>query len=146
MTETLPGLQAHDVMSSPVLVIGLDDTMWQAWLSMLESGRRHIVVCDGHRCVGVLDDRTLFAHWPTGPFGVRSTPVRHLISSRTTCVLPGSSLSRIARVMVDEHVDAVPVTDESGQVLGIVTAGDIAETVARYDLGSRLSDRGHDEG
>lgn len=146
MTETLPGLRAQDVMTSPVLVIALDDTMWHAWLSMLESGRRHIVVCEGQRCVGVLDDRTLFAHWPTGPFGVRSTPVRDLVRARTTCVLPSSPLSRIARVMVDEHVDAVPVTDESGEVLGIVTAGDIADTVARYDLGSRLSGTGQDEG
>jgi CBS domain-containing protein len=133
-------VRARDVMSAPVLVVGLDDTMWHAWTCMLESGRRHLVVCDGPRCVGVLDDRTLFAHWPTGPFGVRSTPVRDLVRPRTTCVLPGSTLARVAQVMVHEQIDAVPVTDDSGEILGIVTGSDIAAAVARYDLGSPAAD------
>ena len=37
--------------------------------------------------------------------------------------------------MVSERVDAVPVTDADGMVLGIVTGSDIAAAVARYDLG-----------
>ena len=139
-TERPPDLRARDVMSTPVLVIGLDDTMWHAWSCLLESGRRHLVVCEGPHCVGVLDDRTLFAHWPTGPSGARSTPIRGLIRSRTTCVLPGSTLARVARVMVNEQIDAVPVTDESGVILGIVTGGDIAAAVARYDLGQPTVD------
>jgi CBS-domain-containing membrane protein len=133
-------LHARDVMSTPVLVIDVDDTIWHAWSCMRESGRRHLVVCEGARCVGVLDDRTLFAHWPTGPLSARSTPIRGLIRSRTTCVLPGSTLARVARVMVNEEIDAVPVTDESGVILGIVTGGDIAAAVARYDLGHQLVD------
>jgi CBS domain-containing protein len=42
--------------------------------------------------------------------------------------------------MVNEEIDAVPVTDESGVILGIVTGGDIAAAVARYDLGHQLVD------
>ena len=129
------GVCAADVMSAPVHVVALQDTMWDAWSVMLHSGQRHVVVCDAHRCAGVLDDRILFAHWPTGPFGVRSTPVRDLMRSRTTCVRPETTLARIAKVMVSERVDAVPVTDADGMVLGIVTGSDIAAAVARYDLG-----------
>jgi CBS-domain-containing membrane protein len=128
-------LRAKDVMSAPVHVISLMDTMRDAWSVMLDSGLRHLVVCDAHRCAGVLDDRMLFAHWPTGPFGVRSTPVRDLMRSRTTCVLPETTLARVARVMVNDGVDAVPVTAVDGTVLGIVTGSDIAAAVARYDLG-----------
>ena len=130
-------LRAQDVMSAPVHVIGLKDTMWGAWSVMVDSGLRHLVVCDGRRCVGVLDDRMLFAHWPTGPFGVRSTPVRDLIRSRTVCVLPETTLARVASVMVLEGVDAVPVTAGDGAVLGIVTGSDIAAALARHDRSSR---------
>src|SRR5436190_20311903 len=103
-------LRARDVMSVPVRMIDLGDSMWDAWSAMIASGRRHLVVCDRHRCVGVVDDRALFAHWPAGPFGVSSTPIRRLLQPRTTCVLPDAPLSRIAGVMVEESVDAVPVT------------------------------------
>jgi CBS domain-containing protein len=133
-------LRARDVMSTPVLVVGLDDTMWHAWSCLLEAGHRHLVVCDGQSCVGVVDDRTLFAHWPTGPFGARSTPIRDLVRSRTACVLPGATLARVARIMVNERIDAVPVIDESGEILGIVTGSDIAAAVARYDLGHHTVD------
>jgi hypothetical protein len=51
---------------------------------------------------------------------------------RTSCVLPQTSLVRVARVMVAEDVDAVPVTSADGTVLGIVTGSDIAAAVARY--------------
>jgi CBS-domain-containing membrane protein len=127
-------LRAKDVMSAPVHVVSVEDTMWDAWSVMLDSGLRHLVVCEARRCAGVLDDRMLFAHWPTGPFGVRSTPVRDLMRSRTICVLPETTLARVARVMVTEGVDAVPVTDVDGTVLGIVTGSDIAAAVARGDL------------
>jgi CBS domain-containing protein len=121
-------------MSAPVHMVAVQDTMWDAWTVMVRFGVRHLVVCDGHRCAGVLDDRTLFAHWPTGPFGITSTPIREVLAPHTTCVLPETSLARVARVMVNQVVDAVPVTDVDGTILGLVTAGDIAAAVARYDL------------
>lgn len=127
-------LRARDVMSAPVHVVSITDTMWDAWSVMLKFGVRHLVVCDGDRCAGVLDDRILFAHWPAGPFGITSTPVRQVIPPHTTCVLPETSLGRVARVMVNQDVDAVPVTDVDGTIIGLVTPGDIAVAVARYDL------------
>src|SRR3954447_18986874 len=96
MTHTLC---ARDVMSAPVHVVSINDTMKDAWSVLQTFGVRHLVVCDGYRCAGVLDDRALFAHWPTGPFGVSSTPVRELVAARTTCVLPETTLTRVARVM-----------------------------------------------
>lgn len=129
-----PALRARDVMSAPVLAVDVEATTRAAWSRLLESGRRHLVVCDGTRCVGVVDDRALFAQWPSGPYGVHTVPVRRLIRARTTCVLPDTSLRRVARVMVDDGVDAVPVTDEHGDLLGIVTGSDIAAAVADREL------------
>lgn len=134
LTETV-ALRARDVMSAPVYAVSIKDTMSDAWSVMVDFGVHHLVVCDGRRCAGVLDDRTLFARWPTGPFGDRSTPLLDLIPARTTCVLPETTLVRLARVMVNEGVDAVPVTDVDGTILGIVTASDVAAAVARFDLG-----------
>lgn len=141
--STVPShaLRARDVMSAPVHVLGVMATMSDAWSVMVGSGVHHLVICDGRRCAGVLDDRTLFARWPAGPFGDRSTPLRDLIPVRTTCVLPEATLARLARVMVNEGVDAVPVTDVDGTILGIVTAGDVAAAVARYELGSHQPDQ-----
>jgi CBS domain-containing protein len=127
-------------MSAPVHVVSITDTMWDAWSVMLRFGVRHLVVCDGDRCAGVLDDRILFAHWPTGPFGITSTPLRDVVPSHTRCVLPETSLARVAKVMVNQDVDAVPVTDVDGTILGLVTPGDIVAAVARSAVSVELND------
>src|SRR4051812_49861190 len=66
-------LTARDVMSSPAIVVSPDDTVWDASQLMMMSGVRHLVVCFQGRAIGVVDDRTVFAHWPTGPVAVRRT-------------------------------------------------------------------------
>ena len=131
---TMRTVRARDVMSAPVIMIDVDDSIWQAWSVMLDSGLRHLVVCDRNHCVGVLDDRTLFSLWPADPFGVRYTSVRRLIPPRTTCVLPDTSLSQVARVMLDQRLDVVPVTAADGTVLGVVTSRDLTSAVAHHDL------------
>lgn len=128
-------LLVQDVMSRPAQVIELDECMHDAWSAMLATGVHHLVVCDRGRCVGVLDDRTLFAHRPTGAFGVRSTPVRDLVSAvGCASVTPDTSVATVAQLMVTRGVDGVPVVSSHGKVVGIVTGRDVAEVVAAYGV------------
>ena len=121
---------AGDVMSAPTVSIRPTTTVWAAWSLMLRTGLRHLVVSTPEGCVGVIDDRTVFAEWPMGPLALRRRTVRELVRPRTTCVLPDTDLRRVAQVMVDEAIDAVPVVDPDGRLVGIVTGSDIARAVA----------------
>jgi CBS domain-containing protein len=127
-------VRAADVMSRPALTLALDESMQDAWAAMVAAGVRHLVVCDGARCVGVLDDRTLFAHWPAGLFGVRSTPVRDLLRDNGPVVAGQTVLSAVADLMLTQDVDGVPVLSSDGCVIGIVTGRDIARAVASYGV------------
>jgi CBS domain-containing protein len=123
-------LMAADVMSAPTLSIPPTSSVWTAWSMMMHAGLRHLVVATGEGCLGVIDDRTLFAQWPMGPLALRRHSVRELTRPSTTCVLPDTDLQVVARVMVDEGVDAVPVVDSHDQLVGIVTGSDVARAVA----------------
>jgi CBS domain-containing protein len=134
MTSTLTvarRLRACDVMSAPVHTVTPATSPWVAWNAMVEHGVRHLVVTSGSRCVGVLDDRTVFAQWPMGPLALRRARIGTMVTMRTTCVLPETPLADVARVMIDDVVDAVPVVDEHGSLVGLVTAGDVVAAVAR---------------
>jgi CBS-domain-containing membrane protein len=131
-------LTARDLMSAPVQTIDAHATMAEAWALVLQGGHRHLVVCSGGRCCGVLDDRTLFAHWPAGPFGLEASLVRDLLRPRTSCVLPDALAATVASIMSTQGVDAVPVTDEAGGVVGVVTSSDLAAAVAEHGLVRRL--------
>jgi acetoin utilization protein AcuB len=102
---------------------------------MMRHGIRHLVVVVDGRCIGVLEDRELFAQWPMGPLALRRTRIGGMLRARTTCVLPDSDLRAVASVMRGEHVDAVPVVDDNGALVGVVTGSDIFDAVQRFGLG-----------
>jgi CBS domain-containing protein len=125
---------AATVMSSPVITVSASQSLWDAWTVMSSCGLRHVVVTVRDRCVGVIDDRRLIAPWPQGPGHMQHTSVRSTLDQRTACVLPDAPLSGVAEIMNTNQVDAVPVVDETGKLLGLVTAVDVIRAVARWGI------------
>jgi CBS domain-containing protein len=121
---------AAEIMSRPVVTVPPTASVWTAWSLMLRTGLRHLVVVRGDSCCGVLTDRTLFAQWFEGPRAMRRRQVGALVGSAVTRVLPGTDLQTIARAMVGNDADAVPVVDADGRLIGIVTARDLLRAVA----------------
>jgi len=120
----------RDVMSAATVTVAPTASVWTAWSILLQSGRRHLLVSAGDQCFGVIDDRTLFAEWTSGPLAIRQRRVRDLLPACTTCVLPDSDVQMVARAMVRGSTDAVPVVDSDGRLVGIVTGSDVVRAVA----------------
>ncbi|HMC68407.1 MAG TPA: CBS domain-containing protein [Mycobacteriales bacterium] len=127
-------LTARDVMSCPAIVVSPDNTLWDASRLMMTSGVRHLVVSFHGRVVGTIDDRAVFAHWPMGPLVLRRTHLADVVRGRTSCVLAGVELQRVAELMMIDASDAVPVVDDVGAVLGIITASDLVAAVACHGI------------
>jgi len=51
--------------------------------------------------------------------------VKDLMSTSVTCVKPDTSIEQVARQMKQENVGSVPVCNDRGEALGIVTDRDI---------------------
>jgi CBS domain-containing protein len=51
--------------------------------------------------------------------------VKDLMSTSVTCVRPNTSIVQVAKQMKQENVGAIPVCNDRGEVLGIVTDRDI---------------------
>lgn len=133
---TAPGraVVARDVMSTPALSISPTTSVWTAWSMMMRTGLRHLAVAQGDECLGILDDRSVFAQWPMGPLALRRRTVRELVRPYATCVLPDTSLQALAQAMVGDAVDALPVVAADGRLVGIVTGSDLARAVATFGI------------
>jgi CBS domain-containing protein len=57
--------------------------------------------------------------------------VRDLQSKETITTTPQDNISDVARLMVDNNINHVPVVDKEGKLMGIVTSWDIAQAVAK---------------
>jgi acetoin utilization protein AcuB len=126
-------LQASEIMSSPVVTIGTEESLGSAWNLLSGTGLRHLVVVEGNRCVGIIDDRRVVQEWPFGPLGLNGTKVGDVLQSRVRCVLVSTPVASIARIMLEERTDAVPVIAANGEVRGVVTIGDMLLVLAHEE-------------
>ncbi len=115
---------------SPVVTISAQDSLWDAWHVMFVSGLRHLVVVgDDGMPVGLLCDRAVLTDLPLSEEHLSHRTVGDVMS------YPGSvgsqdSAYEAAGLMTRHAVDALPITDDSGRVTGLITASDLAAWVA----------------
>jgi CBS domain-containing protein len=137
MSMTISSLTGHhdvtiaDVMSKPVLTVEVDESLWDAWQLLFVSGLRHLVVIDkDFTCVGVLSDRNILADLPATMEHLGNRFVREILARVPAVTInPGAQPHEAARIMSEHAIEAVPVTDEHGRVVGIITESDVVRWV-----------------
>lgn len=127
--ERGPVRHAYQVMNRHVLTLRPDDTVAAAWQAL---AARHVrqapVLTSRMDIVGLVSERDLLTvidlqgdtlkGWLDRTIGeVMITPV--------ICADPVTDIRRIARVLLDSGLSAVPIAGEAKQLLGIVSRGDI---------------------
>ena len=121
------GATCADLMSRPVLTVEVGESLWDAWQLLFVSGLRHLVVLDADgSSLGVLSDRSILAEVPATADHLSRRLVGDVLAMvPLVSVLPDDEPLTAARVMVHNTVEAVPVLDHAGRLLGIVTESDI---------------------
>ena len=127
MTTSAPLARVDQIMSTPVLTVEADATLWDAWQLLFVSGLRHLVVLDlDETSLGIISDRNVLAQIPTTPEHLQSRTVRDVIRELPHLkVLPSDHPTKAAALMTEHTVEAVPVVDETGRLLGIVSESDL---------------------
>lgn len=127
--------QAKDVMQSQVQVARADDTLLDAAHRMLQNNIRHLPVIDGEgKLLGMLSDRDvrgalgdpkhlmdrakLRGHFETLRVGQAMTP-------KPIAVSPGASIEEVSEKLVNHRLSALPVTDDHGKVVGVLSYIDL---------------------
>jgi acetoin utilization protein AcuB len=128
----MPGRTVGQIMSRPVLTVEVHESLWDAWQLLFVSGLRHLVVLDPEgAAVGVLSDRNILAEVPATADHLGHRQVADVLGMvPMVSVQPSSSPLDAARAMAANSVEAVPVLDEAGRLLGIVTESDVVRWLA----------------
>ena len=53
--------------------------------------------------------------------------VKDIMTREVVSVLPGASIEEIAKVLVENKISGVPVVDDVGNLVGIVSEGDLLQ-------------------
>lgn len=133
------------------------DTVVMAARMLIDSGLPGLPVLEDGRLVGLLTETSLIAqeaqvetpsslgildalfsidigrHFDDEMREVLATTVDGLMTTRVTTVLPEATLTEVATVMADRHVNPVPVVDGDGRLIGIVSRRDVVRIIAALD-------------
>jgi CBS domain-containing protein len=132
MTErtagTVRAIQVADFMTRELVTVGEGDDLALAE-SMLRLGSiRHLPVVREGRLVGLVTHRDLLRSAAARPH--RTTRVDDIMVRDLVTVRPGQSLVRAARTMLERKYGCLPVTDDDGKLLGIITESDFVRFAA----------------
>jgi acetoin utilization protein AcuB len=127
-------LYVKEIMSTPVKSVGPDDTLESISRIFATKKFRHVPVCDDSgKVIGIASERDLLRKMlaqPADPFSsVSPVTVSAFMKTSVLTASPHAQVRAAARIMYDEKVGALPVLDDQGNLVGIVTRSDILRTL-----------------
>jgi len=137
-----------DIMPNNVKTLTLDDTVGKALKFMKRSGIRHVCVIDipiGDEkkpyFVGVVSERDIFRQLSpstgkineekTNPKAQRQLLVQ-VVTRNPKTVSPETSIPNMLSIMLDNHIDMVPVLNGE-DLVSVVTTADVIKLIVRFD-------------
>lgn len=145
----------EDVMSSPVHVVS-PGTWFKEMVRLIETHAVSAlpVVDTDRRLVGIVSEADLLLKeqredlaQPAGVFGARrrraerakaeGTTAADLMTTPAVTISPKARLVEAARLMHEKSIKRLPVVDDDGQVVGIVSRGDLLKVFQREDVDIR---------
>jgi CBS domain-containing protein len=118
-------MKVQDVMTRSVECAGPDATLQEVACRMRDLNVGTIPVTDGSGLLGIVTDRDL-AIRALASGKAPDTPVRLAMTANVICCKVDDDVKDAAQLMKEHQVRRLVVTDQTRQVAGIVSLGDLA--------------------
>lgn len=135
LTSREPVLHAHQVMRHPVVSIRADADIQDAWQQIRRYRIRQMPVQTPQvELVGLLSERELLEQLIIERDQIRHGEARivaEVMDREVITAEPVTDVRRIARVMADRQMTAMPVVASNCELVGIVSRGDLLRAMTR---------------
>lgn len=132
--------KVSDWMTAHVITVNPDTPVTVAHHKMKEMGIRRLPVLDHDRLVGIVtigdirearpSDATSLTIWELNYLWAQLT-VERVMTRNVLTIHPETSIFDAAQIMLDNKVSGLPVVDDSGKLVGMLTESDIFKMVVR---------------
>ncbi len=115
-------------MSRPVRTVTAQLDYRHAFDLLHAHGIHHLPVVEGKRVVGIVAHRDLLL--AAAHFGAIDVPVGEIMKTPPVCISESADIKEAARLLVVNHIGSLPVLDDDGKLIGIITETDIFKIMA----------------
>ena len=137
----LDKMTVREWMSSPVLTVRAEAPISAAHATMKEHKVRRLAVVNAeNQLIGIVtigdvreaspSDATTLSIWELNYLWAQLT-VGKIMSQNVITIKPNETIFEAANRMLDQKVSGLPVIDETGKLLGMITESDIFRMVVR---------------
>ena len=124
-----------DIMSTPVFTLPENTPYAKAWQQFQQHKFHHFPILNQEqKLVGMLSDRDMLAHAVLHETkeGL-AQPVATLMSQSVITASLKTNIRELCQVMLSQYISALPITNDRGDLLGIVTRSDILRTMIKNE-------------
>ena len=111
--------------SSKVLTTRRDATVLEAINKMNEHRVGALVVCEGERVVGMFTERDVLRKVAVSDRPPTAVLVDEVMTHEVVCTGPKEDLDEVRTVMKNRRFRHLPVCDDDGHLLGLISIGDL---------------------
>jgi CBS domain-containing protein len=131
-------ISVADFMTRDLVTVRAADDVALAESLLRLGGIRHLPVVSEGKLVGLVTQRDVLRSGESGRPAARDVPVSEVMTREVVTVRPTTSLAQAARTLLERKFGCLPVCDEEGRLVGIVTEADFvrfaADVVRDLDL------------
>jgi CBS domain-containing protein len=111
----------------PLVTVDVDATVAVAVERMTEADVGAVLVMDAGEIVGIFTERDCLQKVARKSLNTAITPLRKVMTSNVRYVTHDQSVEDCMRLMTERYFRHLPVLDEHGTLLGIVSIGDLVK-------------------
>lgn len=136
-----PPLLAAQVMNSPVRTLDEETPLRSCWEFVQETRYRHVPIVkktsNGRRALcGIISDRDLMReallHFKKpGRINPQVNAVKDFMVNDVVSALAHTPVAQIAQLLLSRRIGCMPVCDEEGELIGMITRSDLLRLAAR---------------
>ncbi len=134
-------MQAKDIMSTDVEIVGRNDTLLTVEELMINKKVRHILVLENGQVIGIISQRDLFKASMSSTMGIgekahkaylRSVLAKEIMTYPVITTSPTASLKEVVDLMLQKGIGCVPVL-EGTRLVGIITKTDLLRYLSEQE-------------
>lgn len=119
----------------PLVVVSPNDSVFHALTLMAQHNVGALMVLNGEQLVGIFSERDYARKIILHGKSSKETLVSEIMSDKVAYVTPGTTLDECMALMTDKHFRHLPVLEEDGTVVGIISIGDLVkETISNQQF------------
>jgi CBS domain-containing protein len=131
--QALAAATVGDLSPRPHARVSVGDAMWKVVAEMTAKGRGAVLVEDAGALVGIFTERDLLNRVDYSDALWSHLVVGDVMTPHPMVIRPDDSLSEALRRLTAGHRRHLPIVDDRGRVLGLISVRDILSYIAeRY--------------